>query len=129
MCTLAYVLLDRQVDRFDMKVALAGHPPPILISSDGTLTRVGSPCPPAGVMPTIEPIEEHYRLEPGDTLLTYTDGFAMEGQAPPESVESALGDGHLEDLEPFLDRLMQMLQAPTAHKIRDDVALLAARVI
>ncbi len=130
MCTLAYVLFDRQGDRFEMKVALAGHPPPILISSDGTMTRVGIPCPPAGVMASIEPIEQSYWIGPGDTLLTYTDGFAMDDQAPPESVESALAETRMEGgLDDLLDRLMEVLQTPTVRKIRDDVALLAARVI
>ena len=129
MCTLAYVLLDRHGDRFDMKVSLAGHPPPILVSADGARTRVGSPCPPAGVMPSIEPIEEHYWMAPGDTLLIYTDGFAMDGEAPPESVESALGDAHLEGLEQLLDRLVGYVLAPETAMVHDDVALLAARIV
>ncbi|HUP18101.1 MAG TPA: SpoIIE family protein phosphatase [Acidimicrobiia bacterium] len=129
MCTLAYVLLDRQGDRFDMKVALAGHPPPLLVSSDGTSTRLGSPCPPAGVIPSIEPIEEHYSLTRGDTLLIYTDGFAVRGEAPPESVEAALGPAHLEELDPLLDRLLAHVRAATDDKVHDDIALLAARAI
>lgn len=129
MCTLAYVLLDRHGDRFDMKVTLAGHPPPILVSSDGTRTRVGSPCPPAGVLPSIDPIEERYWMAPADTLLIYTDGFATREQAPPESVESALGDAHLEGIDQFLDRLLAWLETMTAFKLQDDVALLAARVV
>jgi hypothetical protein len=129
MCTLAYVLLDRQGDRFDMKVALAGHPPPILVSSDGTSSRLGSPCPPAGVVPSIEPIEEHYSLTRGDTLLIYTDGFAVRGEAPPESVEAALGHAHLEELDPLLDRLLAHVLTSTDDKVHDDIALLAARII
>ena len=129
MCTLAYVLMDRHADRFDMKVSLAGHPPPILVHSDGTSTRLGSPCPPAGVLPTIEPIEEHYWMSPGDTLLIYTDGFAMDGEAPPESVEAALGEAHLEGIDQFLDRLVAMVLESKASMVRDDVALLAVRVV
>jgi serine phosphatase RsbU (regulator of sigma subunit) len=129
MCTLAYVLLDRQGDRFDMNVTLAGHPPPMLVSSDGSSTRLGSPCPPAGVIPSIEPIEEHYSLTRGDTLLIYTDGFAVRGEVPPESVEAALGQAHLEELDPLLDRLLAHVLTATDDKVHDDIALLAARVI
>jgi PAS domain S-box-containing protein len=128
MCTLAYVLLDRRGDRFDLKVALAGHPPPILVSSRGTTARLGSPCPPAGVVPSIEPIEENYSLTRGDTLLIYTDGFAVGGEAPPESVEAALGQAHLEEVNPLLDRLLAHVLASTDDKVHDDIALLAARV-
>lgn len=129
MCTLAYVLLDRRGDRFDMKVTLAGHPPPILVSSDGTRTRLGSPCPPAGVIPSIEPIEELYSLTKGDTLLIYTDGFAVRGEAPPESVEASLLEAHLEELDPLLDRLLAHVLTAADDKVHDDIALLAARVI
>jgi PAS domain S-box-containing protein len=129
MCTLAYVLLDRRGDGFDMNVTLAGHPPPMLVSSDGSSTRLGSPCPPAGVIPSIEPIEEHYSLTRGDTLLIYTDGFAVRGEVPPESVEAALGQAHLEELDPLLDRLLAHVLTATDDKVHDDIALLAARVI
>lgn len=128
MCTLAYVLLDRRGDSFDMKVTLAGHPPPILVFSDGTSARLGSPCPPAGVMPSIEPIEANYLLTKGDTLLIYTDGFAVRGEAPPESVEAALGGAHLEEMDPLLDRLLAHVLTAADDKVHDDIALLAARV-
>lgn len=127
MCTLAYVLVDRQGDGFDIKVSLAGHPPPILVSTDGTSRRLGSPCPPAGVIPVIEPIEANYSLTRGDTLLIYTDGFGVRGEAPPESVEAALGRAHLEELDPLLDRLLAHVLTGTDDKVHDDIALLAAR--
>ena len=130
MCTLAYVLLDRRGDRFELNVSLAGHPPPILVSSDGTRTRLGSPCPPAGVLPSIDPVEKHYSMAPGDTLLTYTDGFAIDDLAPPESIEAALGDGvPREGIDHLLDRLMASLRTPAGRKARDDVALLAVRAV
>lgn len=128
MCTLAYVLLDRHADRFEVKVTLAGHPPPILISADGTRTRLGRPCPPAGVLASIDPVSEHYWMAPGDTLLIYTDGFALGELAPPESVESALGEPHREELDQFLDRLMDRLQSASTSRVQDDVALLSVRV-
>jgi serine phosphatase RsbU (regulator of sigma subunit) len=68
-------------------------------------------------------------MAPGDTLLIYTDGFAMGDQAPPESIEAALGNAHREGVDQLLDRLMALLHTPTALKVRDDVALLAARVV
>jgi PAS domain S-box-containing protein len=129
MCTLAYVLLDRQGDGFEVKVTLAGHPPPILIKSDGTKTRLGRPCPPAGVLTSIDPVSEHYWMSPGDTLLIYTDGFALGELAPPESVETALGEPHREELDDFLDRLMARLASTSTSRVSDDVALLAARVV
>jgi PAS domain S-box-containing protein len=129
MCTVAYILLRRQGEGFKMRVALAGHPPPILLSADGTRIRLGRPCPPAGVLPAIDPLEESYWMGPGDTLLVYTDGYALGDEAPPESVESVLEEGHLEEIDQLLDRLMLRLQTATSSRVQDDVALLAARVI
>ena len=129
MCTLAYVLLERHQNRFGLRVSLAGHPPPIMIASNGASARLGRPCPPAGVLQSIDPIEEIYWMEAGDTLLIYTDGFALGEQVPPESVESALGDAYLEEIDQFLDRLMARLHSPNTNRVQDDVALLAARVL
>ena len=129
MCTLAYILLERHGGRFALRVTLAGHPPPILISSDGSATRLGSPCPPAGVLSSIDPVEKHYSMESGDTLLIYTDGFALGDLVPPESVESAIGDAHLEGIDEFLDRLMAQVETPNTNRVQDDVALLAVRVV
>jgi serine phosphatase RsbU (regulator of sigma subunit) len=68
-------------------------------------------------------------LARGDTLLIYTDGFAVGGEAPPESVEAALGQAHLEEVNPLLDRLLAHVLASANDKVHDDIALLAARVI
>ncbi|MGH8870776.1 MAG: SpoIIE family protein phosphatase [Acidimicrobiia bacterium] len=90
MCTLAYMVLKRQGHRFRLQVTLAGHPPPILVKPDGHMVRLGQPCPPAGVLPTLDPVDEEHWLSPGDIVLLYTDGFTLPGLNPPESIELAL---------------------------------------
>lgn len=55
--------------------ANAGHPPPVLLRSgvktDLTLTRTGMV---SGIMPGVEMESETMQLQPGDTLVIYTDG-------------------------------------------------------
>jgi serine phosphatase RsbU (regulator of sigma subunit) len=59
--------------------ASAGHPAPILLSSDGTsLYLRGKPAPPIGSMDvrfSDRPIEHELVLRPGDRLVMFTDGL------------------------------------------------------
>lgn len=129
MCTLAFALIEDHGDRFRVGVTLAGHPPPIVITADGGTGRLGTPCPPAGVLPDISPVEEERWLGPGDMLILYTDGFAFPGLTPPESVELALTRCDAEDPATLLDQLLAVLFAdlPSGGQ-RDDIAMVALRV-
>ena len=129
MCTLAYLQLEHKDGSFGVEVTLAGHPPPIRISADGEMDRLGKPCPPIGIITEISPIPEKYTLAPGDTVVLYSDGYVLPGLNPPESVELALSKCKRDHPELLLDQMMTMLFAdsePSA--VRDDVALLAFRV-
>lgn len=59
--------------------ASAGHPAPILLSSDGTsLYLRGKPAPPIGSMDvrfSDRPVEHELVLRPGDRLVMFTDGL------------------------------------------------------
>lgn len=126
MCTLAYAVLEDKGERFRVGITLAGHPPAILVTADGAVERLGTPCPPVGVLAEIGPMEEEHWLGPGDVLILYTDGFALPGLAPPESVELALTRRDTDDPDRLLDQLLGFLweEMPTGGQ-RDDVAMLA----
>ncbi|MGH8949803.1 MAG: SpoIIE family protein phosphatase [Acidimicrobiia bacterium] len=129
MCTLAYLQLEHKNGSFDVEVTLAGHPPPIRISADGQMDRLGQPCPPVGIITDIRPIPERYTLAPGDTVVLYSDGYALPGLNPPESVELALSKCKRDYPELLLDQMMTMLFADSeSSSVRDDIALLALRV-
>lgn len=124
MCTLAYLVVDPQ--DATVAVSLAGHPPPVLIAFSGASSFVGRPCPPLGISDQHEPIIQESKLLPGDTLVVYTDGFAVGNEAPPETIQPLLVGAEREEPEAMLDRLMAALTA--AQPIpRDDVVLLAIR--
>ncbi len=128
MCTLAYVILEDHGDRFRVRVTLVGHPPPIVITAGGMVERLGEPCPPAGVLPTLVPVEQERWLEPGDTMVLYTDGFAFPGLNPPESVEVALAKCDKGELDQLLDQMLSLLLADMrSGGARDDIALVALR--
>ena len=127
MCTLAYLLVEEVDTLFRVRVALAGHPPPAFLRADGELGFVGRPCPPAGVLPSIEPLEEQTWLSLGDTVIVYTDGFNLANEIPAESVTRALQGQRFETVESTLDHMMNLLRAHPASVV-DDLAIVALRV-
>ena len=126
MCTLAYAVIEDKGERFRMGVTLAGHPPPILVTADGAVERMGTPCPPVGILTEITAMEEEHWFGPGDVVIFYTDGFAMPGLAPPESVELALTRRQDDDPSILLDQLLAMLwsEMPATGQ-KDDIAMVA----
>jgi hypothetical protein len=128
MCTLAYVRLDRSGDGLVARITLAGHPPPAVLRPGGELSFHGIPCPPAGVLPSITPNEVTVRLSPGDILIACTDGFALPGDTPMETIARVAPDGTAGSLESILDGMIHELRTDM-ESFRDDVVLLALRVV
>ena len=127
MCTLAYLTFHGGSVSTRVMVALAGHPPPLVISRDGGLAVVGEPSPPAGVLEEIIPRVQEHKMESGDTMVLCTDGFEIGDVIPPDSLYPLLRGAHEEDLDRLVDRLMQQLRdEPDAQ--RDDVIILALRM-
>ncbi|HYJ23798.1 MAG TPA: SpoIIE family protein phosphatase [Acidimicrobiia bacterium] len=126
MCTLAYAILENHGDRFRLRVTLAGHPPVVVVTADGSVERLGEPCPPVGVMAEVIPIEVERWLAPGDTIVMYTDGYAFSGMNPPESVEVALSKCETNDPDRLLSEMLDLLLTDLGPKgPKDDIALLA----
>lgn len=68
--------LRRQDDgAFEVTLCNAGHPPPIILRREGTLEYVESHGPALGIFEDAEFGRSVHRLEPGDTLICYTDGI------------------------------------------------------
>ncbi|MER8039534.1 SpoIIE family protein phosphatase [Streptomyces hydrogenans] len=73
--TLLYGELRPQPDGSALlKVVCAGHPLPLRLRPDGTVTPAAEPQPLLGVMDDLELYEETFTLDPGDVLLCVTDG-------------------------------------------------------
>ncbi|MFI8326556.1 SpoIIE family protein phosphatase [Streptomyces sp. NPDC085529] len=73
--TLLYGELRPQSDGSAiLKVVCAGHPLPLRLRPDGTVTPAAEPQPLLGVMEDLELYEETFTLDPGDVLLCVTDG-------------------------------------------------------
>ena len=127
MATVFYAVFDPAT--WDVRYANAGHPPPLVIGPDGTAKFLEGGAPPLrGVRTPIYPGTAAARLEPGSTMLLYTDGLVETRGMPIDDglrklVQVAMrGNG---DLEALLDHILADILhgKPTG----DDVALLALK--
>ncbi|MER5890303.1 GAF domain-containing SpoIIE family protein phosphatase [Streptomyces sp. NPDC001941] len=74
--TAAVAVLTPDGDAFDVRVACAGHPPPLIRRADGAVEELASAKGMLlGVVPQAAYKPLTTRLEPGDTLYLYTDGL------------------------------------------------------
>jgi PAS domain S-box-containing protein len=73
-CTVAYAALQQAGSGVGLRVASGGHPLPVVLRGDGRVEQLGSPGTLLGMVPDVEIDDVEGRLEPGDTLVLYTDG-------------------------------------------------------
>jgi serine phosphatase RsbU (regulator of sigma subunit)/anti-sigma regulatory factor (Ser/Thr protein kinase) len=74
-CTLCLAqILRRQDGRLDVTLHLAGHDQPVLLRADGRTELVGVCGTALGLLDTINTPRAQISLDPGDTLIFFTDG-------------------------------------------------------
>jgi anti-sigma regulatory factor (Ser/Thr protein kinase) len=125
MATVMYAVLDPVTA--DLRVASAGHYPPLLVNGLDSRYLETDPCPPIGALREVRYPTTRYHLDPDSVLVLYTDGLVErrdvavdEGLERLERTVAAAwkGDG----LEVLCDQVLAgMLQGRPAD---DDVALL-----
>jgi serine phosphatase RsbU (regulator of sigma subunit)/ActR/RegA family two-component response regulator len=122
MATLVYVVLDATLT--SGSYVNAGHPPPIVVSSDGASTLVARTSPPVGAS-TGSTFDEHdFKLAAGDALCLYSDGLVEDRAVPFGEREQALlaALGTPAAAEVICERALAALRPSGAAD--DDVALL-----
>ncbi len=134
-CTVAYARLepDAAGGGAGISVSLGGHPAPMLLCADGEVRRAGYLGRAVGVFDEPRLTDQESRLNPGDTLVLFTDGVT-EARSPG-------GDFFGEERLAALLRSSTGLDAPSlAARIegavldfqedgeRDDIAILVLRI-
>ncbi|MFF1868359.1 SpoIIE family protein phosphatase [Kitasatospora herbaricolor] len=112
------------------RLALAGHPPPLLVTPDGDVQVLhAEPGPPLGMgLQHVYPDAEH-RVPAGSLVICYTDGM-VEGRATGEDLDhriAALGRAVHNPGAP-LDELCEALLTARPADSGDDATLLVARL-
>jgi serine phosphatase RsbU (regulator of sigma subunit) len=131
--TVAYANLRVTEEGTELAVASAGHPLPLLLHADGRLEPVGEPGTLLGVVPQIELHPTLLQLEPGDTLVFYTDGvteartdsgamFGMEGLRA--ALLACVGC----DAAEVAERIESSLTNAHVDRPRDDIAIVVVQV-
>lgn len=130
-CTVAVVHLDRSRIATCVRVALGGHPLPLILRADGSVEPVGVPGTLLGMVEQLRVEDAATELDDGDALLLYTDGVTEAG-APkvwtPEELEAALGGAAGRTAQEIVDHVAAAALARREAPPRDDVAMLALRV-
>jgi anti-sigma regulatory factor (Ser/Thr protein kinase) len=129
MATLVYIVLDPQA--LSYALASAGHPPPLVLTEDGTVDTIEEGRgPPLGAVAETIYHETTGELRPGSTLLLYTDGLVErrdmwidEGiELLAKEAKAAVGSTP----EELVERLLAALVPEGGGS--DDVAVLAVRL-
>jgi serine phosphatase RsbU (regulator of sigma subunit)/anti-sigma regulatory factor (Ser/Thr protein kinase) len=129
MATVIYAVLN--LDTWVIELARAGHPFPLLVRPNGSaifLKDAGGPPLGTGGAPAYN--EMRFALEPGETLLLYTDGLIerrgrqlSEGEAALVEAAVAAPDEPELRCRAIIDQLLEGVE------IADDIALLAVKAV
>jgi PAS domain S-box-containing protein len=132
MCTVCLIVLTHVEHEVRLTIALAGHPPPLLISPRGDVAQVGQSGTILGVVDPLNISESELTLGAGETLLLYTDGVTEAGRP-----DRLLGEEGLLELctaapglapAEFLQHIERAALERAQGHLRDDIALLALRI-
>ncbi|MBI3168370.1 MAG: SpoIIE family protein phosphatase [Chloroflexi bacterium] len=130
--TVLYGILDLKTRVFSY--ARAGHEPPLILHSDGSVERM--PHSPGMAIGLWEPVtldEKTVKLTSGDTLLLYTDGMTdcrnPNGEAfGLERIKATLGELPKQNAQQVCNTLFETLQNyQSGAKQDDDVTLVAVK--
>ncbi|MBL4783033.1 MAG: response regulator [Porticoccaceae bacterium] len=113
----------------EIKLAAAGHPPPLLINPEGVTPIATSGMLP-GLVKNTEYQDSHVTLHVGERLALYTDGLfdssadAVVREKNEQAIKTALAATLDLPIEIALNKVMATFQSMTGTDIKDDVLLL-----
>jgi hypothetical protein len=122
---------------YQLILATGGHPPPMVLRRSGQVEEVAVPGTVVGILPDARFGRTSIALEPGETLLLYSDGVTEAGRPSGEGQEQ-FGPARLaECLRACTGMSAQAVATRVEHTISgwlgrddgDDLAVLAVRVV
>jgi PAS domain S-box-containing protein len=129
-CTAVYGRVEQAVHGWRLKLAVGGHPPPLIRRADGATEMLEDHGPVLGVLtaPRFPMIE--VEMGPSDTLLLYTDGLIEQNPRVDDehALARLLGSLSTASAEELLSELENAALGVPRRQPRDDVAVLMLRV-
>ena len=129
MATVAYGVMDPPART--LRLAVAGHLPPLRVSASGEVGLIDAlRSRPIGVTAARRYEELEVELEPGETLVLYTDGLVERRGESIEDGLAALSQAASAIVGSSADEACdRLLAASGVDAVADDVALLAIRLL
>ena len=133
-CTVAYAYIEMLDRGARAGISTGGHPLPIVLRADGSVQTVGQPGTLLGVVPDPSLEDEAITLEPGDSLVFYTDGVienragtngVLDERRLAELVATCSGGGA--DL--IASRIEEAAVLSQDGRPKDDIAVLVLRIV
>jgi anti-sigma regulatory factor (Ser/Thr protein kinase) len=128
MATLLYLVVDR--DLRSVRLGSAGHMPPLIVNPDGHAEYLeAAPDPPLGVFESPRHSEVELELEPGSTLILFTDGLVEQRGVSIDNGLDALKAAATDpgdDPKALCKRLLDTM-IDDVERADDDIAVLALR--
>jgi PAS domain S-box-containing protein len=128
MATLLYLVVDSDLQT--VRFASAGHVPPLVVDPNGEPRFLeGAPNPPLGVFDSSGHEEITAKLEPGSTIVLYTDGLVEERGVSIDAGLEALRQAARDPADPveLCDHLVATMLG--IHPAHDDIAVLALQAL
>jgi serine phosphatase RsbU (regulator of sigma subunit)/anti-sigma regulatory factor (Ser/Thr protein kinase) len=141
-CTLAAAMVSRRRrgagggqgaarGGLDVELVLAGHVQPVLVRADGTAELIGTFGTAVGLVPRVHVSCTQHRMEPGDTLLVYTDGVTERRrgreQFGAQRLLTVAARAAGRPAVQVVGAVREAVERFSAEPLDDDVALLAVR--
>jgi PAS domain S-box-containing protein len=131
-CTVLYISLRPTPDGVSACVATGGHPLPLLMRADGRVETAGRPGTLLGILPDPEIRSTEIDLEPGDTLVLYTDGVTeaspLDDRFGPENLARFVAGCSGREAPVIARRIEEQVLEIGGGAVRDDVAVVVLRV-
>jgi serine phosphatase RsbU (regulator of sigma subunit) len=129
--TAVHGRLTRTAQGASVRVAGAGHPPPLVLRR-GRVEMVQVPGTLLGVYPDIDLTEVTVELDDGDMMVLYTDGVTeargVSGFYGSERLTAAVASAPDPTAETLAERLLTDVGTFQGGRLRDDVAILVVEV-
>jgi serine phosphatase RsbU (regulator of sigma subunit) len=131
-CTVAYASIEATDTGVNMTLGVGGHPLPLLLRSDGTVERAGRPGTVIGLVEDPDIVDMRLDLQPGDSLVLFTDGVhearSANGLFGEERLIELVSRSAGLDAGALAERIEQEVLDFQSQSSSDDLAILVLRV-
>jgi serine phosphatase RsbU (regulator of sigma subunit) len=131
-CTASVARIRPNGARMQLTVSCAGHPPPLVYRPGRTVESTACEGTLLGVFGDLELVDRSIELDPGDTVVLYTDGvverFERAGRGGDAHLVSLLWESEGEDAAWVADRIYRDAAMTSPESARDDLAVIVLRV-